>query len=497
MSETYKPTSAMASAAKKALKIRDAQPESNKGMTSVGLTRARQLISGESLSLETVKRMYSFFSRHEVDKKGEGWGKDSKGYQAWLGWGGDAGYSWSKAIVKKSEANNMLELEEVKNKEVLTMNKVLLQTNVSKSMIVSTDTHFKIKGIPITVNEAVMNGVLYPADENERGMNSLVGKPLTIGHPQVNGEFVSGQSGKGLQDHFSGGTIDTVYEVNNVWMVDATIKKDVLQVQSNELYQNLENKKPMPVSTGLMFEQNEISGVNHKGEQYQKVAKEQQFDHLAALLNERPAGGDSTIATFNSENIAIVNIEEHLPQEDSIVNSVIKRVLHILKGNVYNDSDINVNEQNKVEIMTREESLELLGLNSDAEISDAALNSLVANMAKKGMDKTKVDDEDEDEEKMKAKKNKAYEKNSSDHEEVIALRAEVAELKAAVNSKQDEQLEKDAKTLGLSVNTLKLMPEDERKTLIANQAKAGVNFAANGEKPLEAVNGIQLKAHSF
>jgi hypothetical protein len=45
--------------------------------------------------------MYSFFSRHEVDKQAEGFRPGQKGYPsngriAWSLWGGDAGFSWSK-----------------------------------------------------------------------------------------------------------------------------------------------------------------------------------------------------------------------------------------------------------------------------------------------------------------------------------------------------------------------------------------------------------------
>lgn len=84
--------------------MRDEQPDSNKGMTPVGLARANQLINRENLSLETVKRMYSFFSQHEVDKQSESWKKgNSKGEQGWGGWGGNAGYAWSKKIVESLE----------------------------------------------------------------------------------------------------------------------------------------------------------------------------------------------------------------------------------------------------------------------------------------------------------------------------------------------------------------------------------------------------------
>lgn len=106
MAETYKPTDAMSSAAKRALKWKEEGKATGAG-TAVGWTRARQLANKESLSLDTVKRMYSFFSRHEVDKKGKGFysGPEfpSNGRIMWDAWGGDAGFSWSKRIVARSK----------------------------------------------------------------------------------------------------------------------------------------------------------------------------------------------------------------------------------------------------------------------------------------------------------------------------------------------------------------------------------------------------------
>lgn len=69
----------------------------------MGVARARDLSNGTSVSLDTIQRMNSYFARHEVDKKGEGWGKDSAGYIAWLLWGGDAGWSWAKGILRDEE----------------------------------------------------------------------------------------------------------------------------------------------------------------------------------------------------------------------------------------------------------------------------------------------------------------------------------------------------------------------------------------------------------
>ena len=69
-------------------------------MTPVGVARANQLIDRERLSPDTVRRMKSFFARHEVDKEAQGFrrGEDgwpSNGLIAWLGWGGDEGQRWA------------------------------------------------------------------------------------------------------------------------------------------------------------------------------------------------------------------------------------------------------------------------------------------------------------------------------------------------------------------------------------------------------------------
>jgi hypothetical protein len=103
--EGYSPPAGARSAARRAIKFKEDGKATGAG-TAVGWTRARQLANGETLSLSTVKRMYSYFSRHEVDKQGKDWGNSanpSKGYVMWLAWGGDAGYSWSRKIVKAQE----------------------------------------------------------------------------------------------------------------------------------------------------------------------------------------------------------------------------------------------------------------------------------------------------------------------------------------------------------------------------------------------------------
>ena len=92
-----KPTATMAEEAQRGL---DWRKEHGRGGTEVGVARARQLVNRQELSPETVRRMVSYFARHEVDKEGEGFSPDEDGYPsagriAWALWGGDAGKSWA------------------------------------------------------------------------------------------------------------------------------------------------------------------------------------------------------------------------------------------------------------------------------------------------------------------------------------------------------------------------------------------------------------------
>ena len=108
--ETYSPNAGMKAAARRAIKWKEDGDAKGAG-TAVGWGRARDIVAGRSMSLSVVKRMYSFFSRHEVDKQGKGFssGPDfpSKGRVMWDAWGGDAGFSWSRAIVKRNEDKAM------------------------------------------------------------------------------------------------------------------------------------------------------------------------------------------------------------------------------------------------------------------------------------------------------------------------------------------------------------------------------------------------------
>ena len=71
----------------------------NKCATQVGKVRAQQLAKGESVSFDTVRRMYSYLSRAEeyYDES------DSQacGTISYLLWGGKAGLRWAEKIMRE------------------------------------------------------------------------------------------------------------------------------------------------------------------------------------------------------------------------------------------------------------------------------------------------------------------------------------------------------------------------------------------------------------
>lgn len=94
----YKPTLAMAQAAERGLRLRAESPPSRRGGTRVGLARARQFAKQETVSLDVVRRTYSFLRRAAVYYQP---GENTPGTQAYLFWGGPAGLTWSRRILRQ------------------------------------------------------------------------------------------------------------------------------------------------------------------------------------------------------------------------------------------------------------------------------------------------------------------------------------------------------------------------------------------------------------
>ena len=69
--------------------------------TGVGKQRANQLAKGEPISVKTIKRMYSYLSRHLVDLDSSKSYSDGCGKLMFDAWGGKAALRWSKSKIEK------------------------------------------------------------------------------------------------------------------------------------------------------------------------------------------------------------------------------------------------------------------------------------------------------------------------------------------------------------------------------------------------------------
>jgi hypothetical protein len=112
--DSFEPTNEMAAEAELGLKWRE---EFGRGGTEVGVARARDISNKRNLSYDTVKRMNSYFARHEVDKEATGWNDGEEGFPtagriAWQLWGGDAGRDWASRIVERYREEELSDIPE-------------------------------------------------------------------------------------------------------------------------------------------------------------------------------------------------------------------------------------------------------------------------------------------------------------------------------------------------------------------------------------------------
>ena len=376
---------------------------------------------------------------------------------------------------------------------------ISLFANISKSQIKETDTHFNIEGVPVTVDDAVMNGIHYSAENNKLGMPSIRDRVVTLSHPMTeNGNGADAYAGESLQKFYSGGHIETVYADSGTWKVNISIDKEILRAQdkkqNSNFYDSLANKQDIGVSTGLYSEIEPTIGKNAKGVGFKGVATKQVYNHLAMLdSSEPPAGGQSTFMRFNSEsqdNI-VVNLADHMnsaedpaeeitPESKTEVNSLLVKLLNRLGVSKTTENTEDKPQQNEENAMPDDIKKKMKALQDNGSykdgMTDDEINNAFGKMGKK-------DDEP---------KGNALEHDSAILNAIKSLTNEVAELKglkgvvegleSKLNAKDDavknalvDEL-KDSDT-GLSVNALNTLAVEELQTL--HNKTFGQTFSLN------------------
>ena len=105
-------------AAKRALNWADKNGWGSCG-TGVGKQRANQLSKGENISVDTIKRMYSYLSRHKGDLGSSKSYGDGCGKLMYDAWGGEAGLKWAER--KLSQLEKETKMAKVPKRKPLSM----------------------------------------------------------------------------------------------------------------------------------------------------------------------------------------------------------------------------------------------------------------------------------------------------------------------------------------------------------------------------------------
>lgn len=169
-------------------------------------------------------------------------------------------------------------------------------SNISTTAINGQE-HYVIRGAVPIVDDIVMNGGLYPGEEINNSYQTMERKLMPIGHPMVNGKYVSANDPQAVNDYYAGAWAQNVSKASDKVVMDVYVNKAVADTKPDgkRLIQRLDdmitgnNADPIHVSTGLLLNKEQKAGES-KGKKHSWVAHNMQFDHIAILLDEPGAG---------------------------------------------------------------------------------------------------------------------------------------------------------------------------------------------------------------
>ena len=239
-------------------------------------------------------------------------------------------------------------------------------SNISEQ-IIDGDDHYVIKNVVPLVDDVVMNGGMYPADEIKKSYDGLNGNPAPYNHPMVDGAYVSAHNVRAVNQYHVGSWIENASHDGGKVLVDLKINKVIaersekgqeLLSRIKALMDNAEGAEPIHVSTGLLLNREQSTGQS-KGKKYSWIARNMEWDHLAILPPGVPGAGtpDDGVGIFatNGEEIerVTVNLEESTVPDDSANKINYKSWLHKAINYITNKSDLsfdNITEQIRAEL---------------------------------------------------------------------------------------------------------------------------------------------------
>lgn len=169
-------------------------------------------------------------------------------------------------------------------------------------------------------DNVVMNKIRYPAEEIEKSYKSLNNTAAPLGHPKVNGKFVSAHAPEGMVLGFVGAWNENARRENGRVLVDKVIDVEYAnQLEGGrQVLKAIEAEEPIHTSTGLLCQLEQLDSAGDDGAT--SIARNIIFDHDAILLNEVGA------ATPEQGVGIFVNSSEDDDEEIEVINSYLDTV---------------------------------------------------------------------------------------------------------------------------------------------------------------------------
>lgn len=257
-------------------------------------------------------------------------------------------------------------------------------------------------------DDVVMNDILYPAAEIAKSYKTLERTPAPLGHPSVNGKFLSARDPEGLNQGWIGAWNENVRQEGGRVLLDKVI--DVERANQSEggkrVLAAIDAGDPVHTSTGLLA----IMDAANGDVPYKFTARDIEFDHDAILLDEdgaaTPEQGVGMMVNSAGKEIGVINSTLTEDAErgvdwalDNLAQALDRReraswlervktaLIEALKGSERvpseqqnKDADMTVSKEQfdalSGEVKTLSESVKTIGTSIGTTVAEAVANAL-------------------------------------------------------------------------------------------------------------------------
>ena len=161
----------------------------------------------------------------------------------------------------------------------------------------------------------VMNNILYPAEEIDRSYQTLEDTPAPLGHPMLDGEYISARHPVAINDYHVGASNRNVEKRGNRIYLEKWLSPEVASrtEDGRKLLSAIAAGEPIHTSTGVFMRQVPARD-NEDG--YEWVAADMVFDHDAILLGEigaaTPEQGVGMMVNTHQARMLTANLGERI-----------------------------------------------------------------------------------------------------------------------------------------------------------------------------------------